>query len=191
MDFTPKFRENCAAIGFDLEAFMATPPSTTADNRVKTFVYILGCEQFVKIGIAADVAKRVAGLQVGNPFLINVLRKAEYPSKLQALLVERTVHGVLAPHRLFSEWFTCEPTRARDALNYVAAAMRKLVPIHYQAEVERRRYWDERYATDPKLIADREASREWVAKAEERHAVMREAGLAFDRDNDFSPLGRL
>jgi hypothetical protein len=68
--------------------------------------------------------------------------------------------------------------------------MRKLVLIHYQMDVERERYWNERYANDPKLIAEREASRAWVAKSRERDAAVREAGLAFDRENDFSPYGR-
>lgn len=168
---------------------MTTPPSTTHERNADTFVYILQCEQFVKVGIATDVPKRVASLQPGNPFPIKVLRKVLYPSRLQALLVERTVHHVLAPHRLFSEWFTCEPTKAREALNCVNGAMTDLMTEHARLDRERIAFYDNAYATNPEYRAalerDRKESAEWLAKVRERDKVAEEASRDFDREHDF------
>lgn len=182
MGFTPSYRAKCAEIGFDLDAFMATPRSTSWDHEQQTFVYILGCEQYVKVGIARDVAKRVNGLQMGNPFPIKVLRTVEYPSRLQALLVERTIHAALEPHRLFSEWFTCEAKRARDVTSYVVAAMRQLVVIHAQQHREARARWD----ASPK--GQREASevQRFFHLSQKRIEATEAAGEAFDREHGFS-----
>lgn len=63
-------------------------------------VYFIKCKQYVKIGHASDVSKRLSELQIGCPF----------PLKLMAVIpgdrrLERAFHEALHAWRVRGEWF--------------------------------------------------------------------------------------
>lgn len=152
-------RERCLALGFDVDAFLRTEPSTTMDNKVETHLYVISCAQYVKVGIATDISKRVATFQTGNPFPISILRQLKFKSRLHALLVERTVHGVLADERFYSEWFVCTPERAMAVADAVSDAMRLLEVEFRRKEQARINHWRDKYHNDPKYRAKVDAER--------------------------------
>lgn len=66
----------------------------------ETLVYVLECEQSIKVGIAKDVPKRLATLQTGNPkqlYLLHVL-----PGDRR---IEKALHRKLRTSRGIGEWF--------------------------------------------------------------------------------------
>lgn len=67
------------------------------------FVYVVGPEAGpFKVGIAKDVAKRLAAIQTGCPFPLKVHFTLEAPN---ALKVERAAHRKLLPFGTSGEWF--------------------------------------------------------------------------------------
>lgn len=75
------------------------------------WVYVIRCEGFAKIGIAADPDKRLIELQVGNPFDLVLALKLRSDN---ARRDERILHKLLRPHHHRGEWF--KVTEAFDAL---------------------------------------------------------------------------
>jgi hypothetical protein len=59
--------------------------------------YLMRAGEFIKVGVARDVEKRVDLLQIGCSFTIEVLRA--YPYRLERLLI-----WYLRPHRVRGEW---------------------------------------------------------------------------------------
>lgn len=115
---------------FDRVAFMATPRSTSWDWELPTSVYLIRSGDFHKVGIAEDVERRRAALQLANPGQVVIERSFRYRSRLQALLVERTVHQVLAPWNVHSEWFSADRATIDEAISLVRRAMGHLMVIH-------------------------------------------------------------
>ena len=72
-------------------------------NRVvSTSVYVLQCNEFIKVGIAGDVVARVAELQVGNPHPIRILG---HWIATDAIREEEIIHSHLERYRERGEWF--------------------------------------------------------------------------------------
>jgi hypothetical protein len=91
-----------------LNYYSDRPLPEQTPQKTSCFVYVMRCEQFVKIGIAADPKQRVKMLQVGNPFPIKLLYQMW---SMNARRDERLLHRALKPHRERGEWF-----RVTDAL---------------------------------------------------------------------------
>lgn len=70
--------------------------------RWAEFVYVIRAEDDppIKVGIARDVPRRLAGLQTGNPRQLELL--FVFPGTVE---LERSLHKSLAPDRLTGEWF--------------------------------------------------------------------------------------
>lgn len=66
------------------------------------YVYLLKCNEFYKIGIATDVQTRLASLQTGNPFRIDVVVSYEFPT---ANAVEAALHQKFKAKQKNLEWF--------------------------------------------------------------------------------------
>lgn len=66
------------------------------------YLYLIKCQQFYKIGIAADVSDRIRNLQTGNPFPLEVLATYGYDN---VALVETVLHKRFANRRTRGEWF--------------------------------------------------------------------------------------
>ena len=66
----------------------------------------------IKIGFAADVASRLADLQVSNPYELRVLLAVASDSPLR---LEKVVHGRFKAHHLRGEWFRPD----QEILDYI------------------------------------------------------------------------
>lgn len=91
----------------------------------KTFVYVIAQdhnpenfeeEKLFKIGIAVDVAARLAQLQTGNPHVLDIAFSVQFPTREIARLVERQAHHYLTEHHASGEWFRCTYTKAAYAM---------------------------------------------------------------------------
>jgi hypothetical protein len=129
---------------FDRDAFMLTPPSTSHDWGVTTYMYVIQSMEFCKVGISQDVKRRVRDFRAGNPHPMPVLARFRFSSKLTALLAERTTHAVLARYSIGREWFEISPELAINAAKVVTEATRAVRKLH-DVELEIRRVaWFER-----------------------------------------------
>lgn len=75
---------------------------TSADPA---FIYAIQCSQFLKVGIAADVARRFEQFRLYNPFPCIVAFKREI-NPLMARTVEARTHALLRPSAHGREWFS-------------------------------------------------------------------------------------
>jgi hypothetical protein len=67
------------------------------------YLYLIRCKQEAfKIGIASDVRSRVASLQTGNPYKLELAACYSFPS---AEAVERVLHMKFDAVRMVGEWF--------------------------------------------------------------------------------------
>ena len=80
------------------------------------YVYAIGSEDFpfVKIGHTTNVAARLAQLQTGNPYRLEVL--GTWPG---TFALEQLVHQSFAFQRLRGEWFDFDGQDPVDAINGV------------------------------------------------------------------------
>ena len=81
-----------------------------------SFVYLLKAGDFVKVGIADDVAKRIAQLQTGNPLKIRPVAMLLVKCPVH---VETSIHDVLKRLRASGEWFHVNDD---DALKLIEGA---------------------------------------------------------------------
>lgn len=77
-----------------------------------TILYFIQCGQFVKVGITADLEKRLFALKAGNPFPLRVASTVDIPSVFDRL-VEKRIHGALHVYAIGREWFRIAPKDAR------------------------------------------------------------------------------
>ena len=77
------------------------------------FIYLIACHDYVKIGIANDVATRLSTMQVGNPYPIRLVN-AFYSSNV--VRDERLVQDRFWAYRARGEWFKM-PGRLTDCLS--------------------------------------------------------------------------
>jgi len=64
------------------------------------YIYFVRCQHYVKIGYAKDVEKRLAGLQTGNPYKLEVVATVPGTPSL-----ERAFHKALRRKYVRGEWF--------------------------------------------------------------------------------------
>lgn len=85
-------------------------------------LYLLNLEgtRFCKIGVAADVQKRVAYIQTGSP--ISVIVAAVFATPY-ALEVERAAHRYLADRKVRGEWFNILPIEAEAVIQELLATI--------------------------------------------------------------------
>ena len=67
-----------------------------------THVYVIGApgHRLVKIGKADDVRERLAALQIGSPYPLEILLMARVDRRM-----EHALHARFRPHRRHGEWF--------------------------------------------------------------------------------------
>jgi hypothetical protein len=89
---------------------MAYPPLLSARLLdVPTFVYAIGCGDFIKIGIARDTAKRLSGLGTSSPYDLVLLARRQFPTEEIARFIEGMIHYQLGDQWHRGEWFRREP----------------------------------------------------------------------------------
>lgn len=79
-------------------------PTTCSEPKRKpsVFIYVIQCNDLIKVGIAGDVYGRLAELQVGNPYPLRVLG---YWRAVNAIQEEEIIHVHLEKYRERGEWF--------------------------------------------------------------------------------------
>lgn len=83
------------------------------------WMYVISCEGYSKIGIAADPIKRATNIASGNPFDVTIDGAFRVPIDL-ARLAEALCHAKLAAHHHRGEWFAVEPAVALALVEHVA-----------------------------------------------------------------------
>lgn len=74
-----------------------------ATNEFRTpSVYLLRCNEFYKIGRSGNILSRIEGLQIGNPYPIDLLF---FCRTLKDLEVERKLHTHFVTKKVRGEWF--------------------------------------------------------------------------------------
>jgi hypothetical protein len=160
--------DDCLAVGFDRAAFLAMPRPYSYDNRENTFLYVMQCEGFHKVGIAANVAQRHAAIQAHNPLPVRVRHTREFSSRLYALMVEAQAHKALVAHRVHGEWFSADYAHIYRILRLIYPAMKANEQRYAAEEAERESAERERYETDPAYRAKRDAETKEIMDAYEQ-----------------------
>lgn len=86
-------------------------------------VYFLRCHEFIKIGSAGNIRKRVEDIAQVTPWEIDVLGFIKRPDRQAAFVLERELHKQFASYRVRGEWFQdCVEIRAFIAEHQRSAA---------------------------------------------------------------------
>lgn len=72
-------------------------------NNKPTHLYILSCNDQLKIGVTNNIQRRIKQLQTGNPIPIILEYIDERSNPIKA---ERYLHSQLSQFRVQGEWFT-------------------------------------------------------------------------------------
>jgi hypothetical protein len=93
----------------------ALRPEEFQPNLSKRYVYGIQSGQFIKIGVAVDIAKRLNIMKLSNPHPLKVVFRRQMYA---AFHCERKMHELLKPKALGREWFdvTIEEVRAAAAI---------------------------------------------------------------------------
>lgn len=145
---------------------------------VPSVVYVMQCEQHIKVGISSDIAKRLSGLQGANPFKVTLATKFDFTDKQYAWLAEQTCHSAFEHYRGYGEWFNLSFEEAQPTIRQIVHATRKLMIAHRRLEREAEEAKRRRYETDEKYRAKRDAEfqdakRRWAETQEENDAAER------------------
>ena len=82
-------------------------------------VYLLECDNKVKIGVARSISSRIASLQIGNPYKITLLREYSVEGEITARRLEKELHTVFKSKNLIGEWFTLLETDVQYIDSYI------------------------------------------------------------------------
>lgn len=77
------------------------------------FVYLIQCEDYVKVGVSSNPEGRLRSMQTGNPFNMFLVNKWETTSDFR---IESITHRELAEYRVHGEWFKCSPLVASNKI---------------------------------------------------------------------------
>ena len=71
-------------------------------SESNSFIYIVKCHEFYKIGIASHIDNRLNSLQCGNPYQLEIVYAVRCP---EAKVAEQTLHICFEDKRVRGEWF--------------------------------------------------------------------------------------
>jgi hypothetical protein len=69
-----------------------------------SYVYILKCNEYYKIGIAVFPERRIGELQVGNPYELEIVATYKFP-KHRVSYMEKRLHRAFEHWNVRGEWF--------------------------------------------------------------------------------------
>ena len=82
------------------------------------YVYIIGREEGpVKVGVTSSLDARLATIQTGCHFKIDLLYFRQFRNRDHALEHERNFHAVYAQNRLAGEWFDLDLDHAIEGID--------------------------------------------------------------------------
>ena len=79
-----------------------------------SLLYVIKCNEFIKIGISRRPKERLKALQTSSPYKLKIIKT--YKVK-QARIFELVIHTLLKPHHVRLEWFNCSPYMADKWIN--------------------------------------------------------------------------
>lgn len=88
-----------------LESRLGAALRASTRPRGEAYVYLIGVDGFVKIGVTANVPRRIALLQGANPNKLELIAKLTCHSWYGARSLERTLHAKFEGVRVRGEWF--------------------------------------------------------------------------------------
>ena len=85
---------------------------------VMCYVYLIRCSgsTFYKIGVANDVGDRMANLQSGCPYLLELIMTCGFHTKTAAIGAEQAAHRNMAKYRMHGEWFDLPDALAESVM---------------------------------------------------------------------------
>ncbi|WP_454813831.1 GIY-YIG nuclease family protein [Labrys neptuniae] len=93
------------------------PP--TAKELGRRSVYVMQCAEYVKVGIAFDIAKRLGDLNSASPFEVACSYSIEVTEQ-DAPWIELGVHLALKRYHHRGEWFICDVDAAISQVKIIA-----------------------------------------------------------------------
>jgi hypothetical protein len=87
------------------------------------YVYGIQSGQFIKVGAADDLKKRLHTFRLHNPHPLKLVLQRAIKENYW---VERRMHQLLAEYTTGREWFDCSPEQVRDAFK---VALKELIDI--------------------------------------------------------------
>lgn len=94
-------------------------------------VYILKCHDYYKFGITGNIKSRIQGLQVGNPYKIELLA---FHKTVLAKEIEGCIHVALKNQNISGEWFTV----SKEGLDFIVDIIKKIESPDETASAEER-----------------------------------------------------
>ena len=86
------------------------------------WLYAVRCADYVKIGLAADVQRRIKDFECASPFDVSLVARSRVRAD-KAGMAERMAHERLADAHHRGEWFRTDPQTAKKAVRYAATAI--------------------------------------------------------------------
>lgn len=80
-----------------------------------TFLYVISCEEYVKIGVASIPNIRLREMQVGNPFPLMIERTWSLSGR-DALTIEKEMKSKLRGIHQRGEWYKCDHHTASEKI---------------------------------------------------------------------------
>lgn len=96
---------------------------------VMNCVYFITDGEFIKIGIASDLDRRLSQLQTGNPRELRVLYIIECHDMSEARSLETYLHQRLRDRCVLNEWFTFDRDAIMAAVNSAGYRLRYVSPV--------------------------------------------------------------
>lgn len=94
-----------------------------------THVYVIQAEGGpVKVGVAADPARRLVTLRTGTPFRLSLAHVQPIEADLRAVAVERATHALLSAAHAHGEWFAVSAQEAKAAIHEAIRRLRTPAP---------------------------------------------------------------
>jgi hypothetical protein len=117
-------------VRFDKAEFLSMPPIITVNHGFPTDLYVMGCDGFVKVGIAGDVERRLRTIQAMNAKPVSLLKRYHFNHRTAAKLAEAGTHRALRDFHHAGEWFATTPETACAAIHLVRLHLKSLLEIH-------------------------------------------------------------
>lgn len=112
-------------LGIDVDYMLKYEVSIWNCDPKMAGLYVITCEDFVKIGVAGDPHKRLRQIQSCNPFPVGLEHFRMVGELGLALLAERTAHGVLADRAVGREWFRFDTAGTIQLVDIVSVIARE------------------------------------------------------------------
>ncbi len=101
-----------------------------ADQNTKpASVYLMRCEDYLKIGVAVSVGWRQVSMQTGNPFELKIVGQRLFPTFGEATRAEASLHAKFKEQRHRGEWFRLDDAEAVAALEAYGQPQPKAKPV--------------------------------------------------------------